>query len=35
MGYFDKFPNLYYDIKKNKRFEFVVDILRRVNYKGY
>ena len=30
MGYFDKFPNLYYDIKKNKRFEFVVDILRRL-----
>lgn len=30
MGYFDKFPNLYYDVKKDKKFEFVVDILRRV-----
>jgi len=30
MGYFNKFPNLYYDVKKSKKFEVVVDILRRV-----
>lgn len=30
MGYFNKFPNLYYDVKKNKNYQVVVDILRRV-----
>jgi hypothetical protein len=30
MGYFDKFPNLYYDVKRDKNYQFVVDILRRV-----
>lgn len=35
MGYFDKFPSLYYDVKGTKKFEVAVDILRRVriNYK--
>lgn len=30
MGYFDKFPSLYYDIKGTQKYELVVDILRRV-----
>jgi len=30
MGYFDKFPTLYYDLKGTKKFEVAVDILRRV-----
>lgn len=35
MGYFDKFPTLYYDLKGTKNFEVAVDILRRVriNYR--
>jgi hypothetical protein len=35
MGYFDKFPSVYYDIKRNQNYQLVVDILRRVriNYK--
>lgn len=37
MGYFDKFPAIYYDIKRNRKFEVVVDILRRVkiNYNEF
>jgi hypothetical protein len=30
MGYFNKFPNFYYDVKGNKNFQVAVDILRRV-----
>ena len=30
MGYFNKFPNLYYDVKGNKNYQVAVDILRRV-----
>jgi len=30
MGYFNNFPTLYYDLKGTRKFELVVDILRRV-----
>jgi hypothetical protein len=30
MGYFNNFPTFYYDIKSQRKFELVVDILRRV-----
>ena len=30
MGYFNKFPNLYYDVKGNKNYQVAVDILRRI-----